>query len=491
MPQDRSTQTITPPEQMAQIKESELLNLIDKTRALDATYKLLDTVMESIDFNVLSRKIVDIIPRAMGYNMGILLVIDATKHTLTKAAISETAITQPIIKLLDNQTKNISISFGYTENLSIKSLNEKKQYVCENLSDLLKPSVTSEESKVIQQMLNAKCHIATPLIARGRPVGVLIVSLSKDAQEVTDFEKQMLKKFSENAGIGVENSKLFSNLKMAKDDLHKAYENLKVLNKLKDEFLSVASHELRTPMTIVKSYLWMLEKQKAGKMNPKQMEYLQKALEGTQRMIALINDMLDISRFEQKKISFDLRQINICEAITDTLVNFEIEAKEKGVSLSLGEECKEIFVDADEVKLRDVLTNLVGNAIKFTKEGSVTIGITEEEEYVKIWIRDTGSGIDPADLEKLFHKFGRIDNSYTIASDAGGTGLGLYIVKMYIEGMGGRVGAWSQGLGKGSTFWFTLPKNKIKRFGEGELKEIDVPVQDVVTIDQSQNTPNN
>jgi len=299
--------------------------------------------------------------------------------------------------------------------------------------------------------------------------------LAKEVDKVTDFEKEMLRKFSESAGVAVENSKLYTNLKRAKEDLHKAYENMKVLNTLKDEFLSVASHELRTPMTIVKSYLWMLEKQKAGKLNQKQLEYLNKALVGTQRMISLINDMLDISKFERKKVSFSIAQINLINTIKDVLSNFDVRVGEKGLKIEFNSPADEILVDADPEKLRDVFTNLIENAVKFTKEGTISISIDEYEEFYRISVRDTGAGIDKKDLPKLFHKFGRIDNSYTIATDSGGTGLGLYIVKLYIHGMGGMVGADSEGIGMGSTFWITLPKNKIKKFGVS-LRQVEIPV---------------
>jgi signal transduction histidine kinase len=470
-------------EKTAQIKESELLDLIDKTRALDATYKLLDIVLQSFEFSELTKNVSNIIPAAMGYQLGILFMVDYPNAKLTKVGISDSIKEEAILHLLDSPKKELFIPFGYEDNLAIKAVNEKKQQESNNLYDFLRPAITWQEGRVIQNILGTNGNIATPLMARGKAIGVFVVGMAKDVNEISDFEKLMLTKFSENAGIAVENSKLYANLKLAKEDLHKAYENLQVLNKLKDEFLSVASHELRTPMTIVKSYLWMLEKQKSGKLNSKQMDYLQKALEGTQRMIALINDMLDISRFEQKKVTFDLRQINICEAVSDSITSFEVQAKEKGISIVFDNKCTDLFVDADEIKLRDIMTNLIGNAIKFTKEGEIRVGVEDGQDFVKIWVKDSGSGIDPVDLDRLFHKFARIDNSYTIASDAGGTGLGLYIVKLYIEGMGGKTGAWSEGLTKGSTFWCTLPKNKIQKFGGGSvLKQIDIPVQDIGTI---------
>ena len=112
--------------------------------------------------------------------------------------------------------------------------------------------------------------------------------------------------------------------------------------------------------------------------------------------------------------------------------------------------------------MRDVLMNLLDNAVKFTNQGGITISIELELEKVTISIKDTGTGVSQEDLPKLFHKFGRIDNSYTIASDTGGTGLGLYIAKLYIEGMGGKVWATSEGKNKGSTFLISIPKSKIK-----------------------------
>jgi signal transduction histidine kinase len=311
-------------------------------------------------------------------------------------------------------------------------------------------------------MLGTELNVATPLIVRDKPIGVLVISMSRDTNDLSDFEREMLRKFSENAGIALENAKLYKNLKDAKDELSEAYENLLALNKMKDEFLTVASHELRTPMTIVKSYLWMLEQQKSGKLKKKQIEYLEKAMKGTQRMIDLINDMLNISKFEQGKVFFNIQQVNVCDLIREIISNFEIKLSGKDIYLKFDESCEDVFVDIDKEKMRDVIINLIDNAVKFTERGGVDIHVETDIDKVVISIKDTGAGISKEDLPKLFHKFGRIDNSYTIASDTGGTGLGLYIAKLYVEGMGGKIWATSEGVGKGSIFWIQLPKSKIQ-----------------------------
>lgn len=464
------------PDGVVELKESEILKLIDKNRALDATYKLVETILETTEFEELNQKIANIIPNALGYELGVLLLIDAKNNCLKRVSLSKGAGNDEKQQQVEEFFSELSIPFGYSDNLCIQALEGKKQIVSPYLWDLYKPTLTRQQAETIQEITGTRAHIVTPLFSHSRVTGVLAVSLAKDFDKVSDFEKEMLKKFSESAGIAIENSKLYTNLKKTKEDLHKAYENMKVLNTLKDEFLSVASHELRTPMTIVKSYLWMLEKQKAGRLNQKQLEYLDKALVGTQRMISLINDMLDISKFEQKKVSFSITQIDLISSIRDVISNFEIRIGERKINMVFSPPVNEIFVDADPEKLRDILTNLIENAIKFTQEnGTITISVDEMEDAYKISVKDTGAGIDKKDLPKLFHKFGRIDNSYTIATDMGGTGLGLYIVKLYINGMGGAVGADSEGLGMGSTFWITLPKNKIKKFGVN-LKQVEVPV---------------
>jgi signal transduction histidine kinase len=470
-----------------QLKENELLALVDKNRALDATYKLIEIILGTNDFDEMTQKIADIIPMALGYEFSVLWLVDEQKQKLVKTAISQTIKDESVLRKLKDSLRSTSISLGYEDNLCIRAIKDRKQYISENLFDLLGPSVTLEDAGDIQKLLNTKLNIATPLTVRDRAIGVLIVSMSKTADKISDFEKEMLRKFSENAGVALENSRLYKNLKEAKDDLNEAYENLMVLNKMKDEFLTVASHELRTPMTIIKSYLWMMDQQKTGKLNEKQKEYIQKAEKGTQRMIDLINDMLNISRFEHDKVEFKMSQTNLCELIKEVITSFEIKVKNKGLSIVLSGSCLDIFVDIDKDKMRDVITNLIDNAVKFTDRGEVSVSVDNEEDKVVIQIKDSGSGITPSDLPKLFHKFGRIDNSYTIASDTGGTGLGLYIVKLYIEGMGGKVWATSDGVGKGSSFWISIPKSPIfkpgEKVGESLTKSKMVPIQQITSLE--------
>lgn len=236
----------------------------------------------------------------------------------------------------------------------------------------------------------------------------------------------------------------------------------RLLDKLKNDFISVAAHELRTPMTIIKSYLWMLVQQKAGILNAKQLQYIHKAEAGAERMLNLISDMLDVSKIEQGHVTLKIDYLDAKACVTDIAEEFKIKTDEKHLYLKVELEDQLKYVYADKSKGCEIMQNLLGNAIKFTDTGGITIKANNfGEDFVIISVIDTGRGIRAEDIDKLFKKFSRLDNSYQTIAEAGGTGLGLFISKAYVEQMGGRMGAHSHGLNQGSTFWFTLPTSDV------------------------------
>jgi signal transduction histidine kinase len=202
----------------------------------------------------------------------------------------------------------------------------------------------------------------------------------------------------------------------------------------------------------------MLGTGKGGDLNEKQIDYLSKASRGVERMLNMINETLNISKIDQGKVQLKIEEIDIDSFIDEIIPDFKIKAGEKNLELRVlvDEKCRIVF--GDRVKLREIVTNLLGNSLKFTPSGWIEIKLSNNNgSFIKFEISDTGKGIDHNDLDRLFKKFGRIDNSYQTVAEAGGTGLGLYIVKNMVESMGGQVGAESEGVGKGSKFWFTLP----------------------------------
>lgn len=227
---------------------------------------------------------------------------------------------------------------------------------------------------------------------------------------------------------------------------------------LKDNFVSVVVHELRTPITAIRSYAWMALHKSDAPLPEKLEKYLVRIFISSERLINLVNDMLNISRIESQRIEIKpepVDMISLCKDIIDEV--YYSKSTEKQVQMIL-EEQKIPKAFADPEKLREILMNLVGNALKFTPFGKkITISYFTDGKVLETFVKDEGTGISKDDLGKLFKKFARLDNSYSMVATSGGTGLGLYISKSLIELMGGRIWATSEGLNKGSTFAFSLP----------------------------------
>lgn len=248
----------------------------------------------------------------------------------------------------------------------------------------------------------------------------------------------------------------------------------KILERSKEEFFSIASHELRTPLTAIRGNASMIKQYcPQALQDPMLKEMIDDIQSSSIRLIEIVNDFLDASRLEQGKIGFRFASFDIKELIFEVFKELSSVAKEKNLNLSLAQGDYPL-VYADRNRLKQVLINLVGNAIKFTEQGGITISLSEEapitkvssidqgfkasqHRFLKVLLADTGKGIPLPNQKLLFRKFQQAENNLLTRDNTRGTGLGLYISKLMIEGIGGRI--WLEGseVSKGSTFAFTLP----------------------------------
>jgi len=231
----------------------------------------------------------------------------------------------------------------------------------------------------------------------------------------------------------------------------------KNLDEQRAEFNAVASHELRTPLTIIEGYLFfLLDPASEAKYDNATRGYIEKAHYAAQNLIHLITDILTVVRAEEKELDVNLEKINIKDLVKEVVKTHEAGAKKKGLTLALNITVKKKVpqILTDPTKIREVLSNLIENAIKFTEKGSITVELGALENELIISVADTGEGIDELDQKNIFQKFYRAENWQTRKTS--GTGLGLYIVKTLIERLGGRVGVQSE-KEHGSRFYFTLP----------------------------------
>ncbi len=322
-----------------------------------------------------------------------------------------------------------------------------------------------EEGTVKNVLSSHGIFLAVPLTTKQHFIGFLLLGEKSSGEIFYNEDINFLSILGPEFSVALQNAERYEQInkfnvtlqdevKKATNELSSANEKLKKVDEVKDEFISIASHDLRSPLSTVKNYLWLasseLEKE-PQKVKPA----LDIALESTEHAISLVADMLDVSRIEAGRIELHPTKLNLTGEVKVLVEELAHQASEKNVNL-ISEIEDEIIVLVDKERLHQVLTNLTGNAIKFTNPtGTVAISATKEDIMVQITIKDSGIGIDSADIQKLFTKFGKLENGVGVPSTPG-TGLGLYISKNIVELSGGKIWVESE-LGKGSKFHFTLP----------------------------------
>lgn len=236
----------------------------------------------------------------------------------------------------------------------------------------------------------------------------------------------------------------------------------KVLERSKDEFLSIASHELRTPLTAIRGNSALITKYYAASLTDKDLvEMINDIHESSVRLIEIVNDFLDVSALEQGKMPMNPEQITLQEIVTDVARELQNLCDSKGITLVNDPTVASTpRVIADRQRTKQVIYNLVGNAVKFTEKGSITISTQVDDNFVYTSVTDTGRGMSAENQRLLFRKFQQAGNSILTRDSTKGTGLGLYISKLIVELSGGRIGLKSSAVGVGTTFVFTLPRAK-------------------------------
>jgi signal transduction histidine kinase len=229
----------------------------------------------------------------------------------------------------------------------------------------------------------------------------------------------------------------------------------KMIDKMKSEFISIAAHQLRTPLSAIKWVIQMALDEDVGKLNKEQKELLTKGFQSNERMITLVNDLLDVSRIEDGRYEYSLKEGNFEDVIEVVIENIEKLIAKHHIKFVLEKPEKFPNVVMDKERIILAFQNLVDNAIKYTPEyGSVEVKIVEEKGYLKVAVKDNGVGIPKGDQAKLFSKFFRASN--VVRMETEGTGLGLFISKNIVEQHGGKINMKSEE-GHGTEIIFTIP----------------------------------
>ncbi len=277
-------------------------------------------------------------------------------------------------------------------------------------------------------------------------MGALVVR-RREPGEFPRSTVDLLMTFAEQSVLAIQNARLFS-------EIEEKSRQIEIASRHKSQFLANMSHELRTPLNSVLGFTEMLADGLYGELPVRAKAALEKVQNNGRHLLALINDVLDLSKIEAGQLALTLDDYAMAQVVNSVVTNTESLARAKGLALTATVAPGLPIGRGDERRLTQVLINIVGNAIKFTDAGSVDITAKAVDGFFEIAVRDTGPGIAPEDLTRIFEEFQQVDDSST--RKKGGTGLGLAISKRIVEMHGGAVTVVSE-LGRGSTFRITVP----------------------------------
>jgi signal transduction histidine kinase/HAMP domain-containing protein len=289
--------------------------------------------------------------------------------------------------------------------------------------------------------------LGVPMLREGVPIGALTVTWDEPG-EVPENYVRILQTFADQAVIAVENVRLFN-------ETQEKTRQLEVANKHKSDFLANMSHELRTPLNAIIGFSEVMLSGMAGTMPDKQKEFIGDIRDSGKHLLALINDILDLSKIEAGRMELDVTQFDLPAAMANAMTLVRGRAERHGIRLG-SEVAPEIGAyEGDERKFKQIMLNLLTNAVKFTPEGGrVTMGAQRLNGAYVFSVTDTGVGIAPEDQQAIFEEFKQVGKDYD--KKAEGTGLGLALTKRLVELHGGRI-AVESAVGRGSKFTFTLP----------------------------------
>ena len=349
----------------------------------------------------------------------------------------------------------------------VRTIRDKKIYTSDKMEYFFGGFMDEKKNREVQRIIKAKSFICIPLFSSGQVMGAIVLSNEKSIDDVTERSKSIVCAFASHIGSSIENAQLYEKTNYQMKELSKLNRNLKGANiklkellEMKNDFLHITSHQLRTPMTAIRGMISMWIDGDFDKLSKsKKKEMLGRIYSSTERLNNITNDMLDALELEGGVAEIKFQRISVVKTIKDAVETLKPEFDKKGLYVRINDIKKEIpEVEAEPNYLAQVFMNLIDNACKYTREGGVEITVRASDKYVNVVISDTGIGVDTEEKGTLFEKFTRGSNA--MIENTSGSGLGLFVVKKILDEHNGKIAIKSKGLGEGTTFEICLLINQ-------------------------------
>jgi signal transduction histidine kinase len=350
--------------------------------------------------------------------------------------------------------------------LPVKDVRALDEFVHQTKSDIIVESLLPPHSHIRRLMLSHKTAIILPLVRGVDIIGYFALG-EHQGRGYVENDVKVLRTIADELIIAIQNARSIEEIKelnaTLQDKVNEATKELRAsnaqlhrLDEVKDEFMSMASHQLRTPLTSIKGYISMLLEGDAGQVRDEQKNLLQEAFNSSERMVRLIGDFLNVSRLQTGKFMLDRRPVDLVSLVQNELNALKQTAISRGHSFDFKQPDNIPMINIDENKIQQVVMNFSDNALYYSKDPSVIrVSVRNiEDKWVEFTIKDTGIGVPKEQQEQLFSKFFRASNARKQRPD--GTGVGLFLAKKVIDAHNGEI-LFSSQEGKGSTFGFRLP----------------------------------
>lgn len=359
------------------------------------------------------------------------------------------ALNQKLVELEAAHAKDNAILGSIGDGLIVTDANGHILLINALAAELLGAELSTAKGKNVTE-ITLYDETEQPLSPSVHPITFTLATGRKVVQEVKAIQGNVKRALNIIATPVVQQGRIIGAIQTVHDITKE-----KEIDRMKTEFISIASHQLRTPLSAISWFSEMLLNGDAGALNDEQKEFAQNVSDSTQRMIDLVNSLLNISRIESGRIIVDPKPTDLSKLVSDIITDLKGKTEEKKQTLIVSVHKDLPQINLDPHLIGQVYLNLLTNAIKYTpKGGEITVLISRKENMAISQVTDNGYGIPKAEQSKMFQKFFRASNIAKVETD--GTGLGMYLVKSIIESSGGKI--WFQSdEGKGTTFWFSLP----------------------------------
>jgi signal transduction histidine kinase len=434
-------------------KRNAELAIRNKTLAL--LRKLDEVSMTSIGMEDMSSRVTIAIGQELGYELAAISVFRNDNNDDKMRWLSVTSPVSEINKILKKKTLDNFEESLQNVDIAKEAMREHQAHVIDGYSSVYPVSFVEQVAKTSVGK-NLKSSLIYPLSQSKQALGVLILTASRDLNNLSQYEREAISGIIGLVSLAIYKSKIYEDLQKTTEDLREANDRLAQLDKAKSEFLSIASHQLYTPLTAIKGYLSMVQEGDYGKVSVKQQPIMEILYQSSERLIELIKNLLDVSRIESGRLELSLRSVDLAKMAQEIVTELSPNAKKKNLVLNFHQsEAGMPHVVADSQRIRQVVLNVVDNAIKYTNSGQVDVRVIREDDFLTFSVQDTGKGVTAEDIGRLFVKFTRVGGAEKYHTD--GSGLGLYVARKICREHHGDIWVDSPGLGRGSTFFVRLP----------------------------------